>query len=81
MLRSSSSFTHVNHAMCCAKCRSEGAFYVTCPCHSSKRDDGVLRKCRKEVSVSDHLSDPDVVRMLAWWIAAGLSAESTDLLL
>ena len=52
---------------------NKDAFYVTCPCHKSIRDDGTLkeRKCKKEMSVSNRHSSEDIVRMMAWWVVQG----------
>ncbi|CAL1151539.1 unnamed protein product [Cladocopium goreaui] len=32
--------------------KGSGAFYVTCPCHKSVKEDGKERKCKKEISVT-----------------------------
>ena len=52
----------------------QDAYYVTCPLHKSIRDDGSgkERKCKKELTVHSGVSNETVIRMLAWWIAAGV---------
>ena len=50
---------------------AQGAFYVTCPCHKSVKEDGKERKCKKEISVTTSISDEIAVRMIAWWLLQG----------